>query len=139
RTDYINCYFPSNELQCFFVPSPSLNCARKKERRGLSLTTQQLLTPHQSQYFAWLLTRRAAGDSVESLAPTLVDSQVDLNPHQVEAALFACRKTALLRDVNERNLGHFEQEVQKLDAWADALKLGLEQDIKEIDREIKEV
>lgn len=50
-----------------------------------------LLTPHQSQYVAWLLTRRAAGDSVESLASTLVDSQVDLNPHQVEAALFACR------------------------------------------------
>ncbi|TAH44604.1 MAG: DEAD/DEAH box helicase [Betaproteobacteria bacterium] len=55
------------------------------------MTAQQLLTPHQSQYFAWLLTRRAAGDSVESLASTLVDSQVDLNPHQVEAALFACR------------------------------------------------
>lgn len=55
------------------------------------MRTQQLLTPHQSQYFAWLLTRRAAGDTVESLASTLVDSQVDLNPHQVEAALFACR------------------------------------------------
>ncbi|MBS1943373.1 MAG: DEAD/DEAH box helicase [Bacteroidetes bacterium] len=55
------------------------------------MTTQQPLTPHQSQYIAWLLTRRAAGDSVESLASTLVDSQVDLNPHQVEAALFACR------------------------------------------------
>lgn len=52
--------------------------------------TQQLLTPHQSKYYAWLLTRRAAGDSVESLAATLVDAQVDLNPHQVEAALFAC-------------------------------------------------
>ena len=49
------------------------------------------------------------------------------------------RKIALLRDVNERNLGYFEQEVQKLDAWADDLKLGLEQEIKEIDREIKEV
>ncbi|MCK6424024.1 MAG: DEAD/DEAH box helicase [Burkholderiaceae bacterium] len=49
-----------------------------------------LLTPHQRQYVAWLLTRRAGGDSVESLASTLVDSQVDLNPHQVEAALFAC-------------------------------------------------
>ena len=55
------------------------------------MTTQQLLTQHQSQYYAWLLTRRAAGDTVESLASTLVDSQVDLNPHQVEAALFACR------------------------------------------------
>lgn len=48
------------------------------------------LTPHQCLYYAWLLTRRQAGDSVESLATTLVDSQVDLNPHQVEAALFAC-------------------------------------------------
>jgi len=51
---------------------------------------QQSLTPHQRQYFAWLLTRRAAGDSVESLASTPVDSQVDLNPHQVDAALFTC-------------------------------------------------
>lgn len=48
------------------------------------------MTPHQSQYFAWFLTRRAASDSVDSLASTLVDSQVELNPHQVEAALFAC-------------------------------------------------
>jgi ERCC4-related helicase len=51
----------------------------------------KLLTPYQSQYYAWLLTRRAASDTVESLASTLVDSQVDLNPHQVEAALFACK------------------------------------------------
>lgn len=51
---------------------------------------QQVLTPYQSQYYAWLLTRRTASDTVESLASTLVDSQVDLNPHQVEAALFAC-------------------------------------------------
>jgi superfamily II DNA/RNA helicase len=52
---------------------------------------QPPLTPYQSQYVAWLLTRKAAGDTVESLASTLVDSQVDLNPHQVDAALFACR------------------------------------------------
>ncbi len=45
----------------------------------------------------------------------------------------------MLREINHRNLGYFEQEVQKLDAWADDLKLGLEQEIKEIDREIKEV
>jgi ERCC4-related helicase len=52
--------------------------------------TQPQLTPYQSQYYAWSLTRRAPSDTVESLASTLVDSQVDLNPHQVEAALFAC-------------------------------------------------
>ncbi len=49
------------------------------------------------------------------------------------------RKSALLQSISQRNLGYFEQEVQKLDAWADDLKLGLEQEIKEIDREIKEV
>ena len=45
------------------------------------------------------------------------------------------RKIILLREINQRNLGYFEQEVQKLDVWADDLKLGLEQEIKEIDRE----
>ena len=53
--------------------------------------SSNVLTAYQSQYYAWLLTRRAAGGTVESLASTLVDSQVDLNPHQVDAALFACR------------------------------------------------
>lgn len=114
--------------------------------------TQQILAPHPCQYFAWVLKRRAASDSVDSLASTLVDAQVDLNPHQVDAARFACRnplsrgviladevglgKTALLREINQRNLAYFELEVQKLDAWADDLKLGLEQEVKAIDREI---
>ena len=46
-------------------------------------------TPYQSQYIAWLLSRRMGADSADLLASTLVDAQVDLNPHQVEAALFA--------------------------------------------------
>lgn len=33
-----------------------------------------MLTPYQTQYYAWLLTRRTAGDTVESLASTLVDA-----------------------------------------------------------------
>jgi len=49
------------------------------------------LTLHQRLYWAWLLRRKAVSGSVESLASTLVDAQVDLNPHQVEAALFACQ------------------------------------------------
>lgn len=60
------------------------------------------LTPHHTKYFAHLLTRRCASDEVEKLAGTLVDAQVDLNPHQVEAALFAFRSPlstgALLAD-----------------------------------------
>jgi len=50
------------------------------------MSLEYFLTPHQSQYVAWQLTRQAASDSVESLASALVDSQVDLNPHQVEAS-----------------------------------------------------
>ncbi|KRV01807.1 DEAD/DEAH box helicase [Pseudomonas aeruginosa] len=49
------------------------------------------------------------------------------------------RKNQLLREINQRNMGYFEQEVAKLDAWADDLKLGLEQEIKAIDGEIKEL
>lgn len=49
----------------------------------------KLLTPNQSQYIAWLLSRRMGADSADMLATTLVDTQVDLNPHQVKAALFA--------------------------------------------------
>ncbi len=41
--------------------------------------------------------------------------------------------------VNTRNLGYFDAEVQKLDAWADDLKAGLENEVKELDREIKDV
>lgn len=48
-----------------------------------------IFTHYQSQFIAWLLSRRMGADSADLLASTLVDAQVDLNPHQVEAALFA--------------------------------------------------
>ena len=44
-----------------------------------------------------------------------------------------------ISEVNQRNLGYFDAEVHKLDAWADDLKVGLENEVKEVDREIKEV
>lgn len=49
------------------------------------------LTDYHAKYFAHDLTRRCASDSVEKLASVLSDAQVDLNPHQIEAALFAFR------------------------------------------------
>lgn len=49
------------------------------------------LTNFHAKYFAFELTKRVSSDSMEKLASTLVDAQVDLNPHQVEAALFAFR------------------------------------------------
>src|SRR5271166_6749346 len=62
----------------------------------------QNLTHYHAKYFAYELTKRCPSDSIEKLAGALVDAQVDLNPHQVEAALFAFRsplsKGALLAD-----------------------------------------
>jgi superfamily II DNA or RNA helicase len=49
------------------------------------------LTDYHAKYFAHELTKRCASDSVEKLASVLADAQVDLNPHQIEAALFAFR------------------------------------------------
>jgi superfamily II DNA or RNA helicase len=48
------------------------------------------------------------------------------------------RQQAIQRSVSERNARYFEAEAAKLDGWADDLKLGLEREIKEIDRQIKE-
>ncbi|TXH78877.1 MAG: DEAD/DEAH box helicase [Thiothrix sp.] len=59
-------------------------------------------TPHHAQYFAYELSKRSSSNSMQKLASTLVDAQVDLNPHQVEAALFAFQsplsKGAILAD-----------------------------------------
>jgi ERCC4-related helicase len=60
------------------------------------------LTDYHSQYFAHELTRRCPSDDAEKLAAVVAGAQVDLNPHQVDAALFAFRsplsKGALLAD-----------------------------------------
>jgi hypothetical protein len=46
-------------------------------------------SPHQLTFFAQQLTRRAASSSMEAMAGALMDAQVDLNPHQIDAAMFA--------------------------------------------------
>ncbi|MDR1281346.1 MAG: DEAD/DEAH box helicase family protein [Opitutaceae bacterium] len=61
-----------------------------------------ILTDYQAQFFAYELTRRCSSDSAEKLAGAVAGAQVDLNPHQVDAALFAFHsplsKGALLAD-----------------------------------------
>src|SRR5215831_17493718 len=49
------------------------------------------ITDFHAKYLAHELTKRCASDSMEKLTAALADAQVDLNPHQVEAALFAFR------------------------------------------------
>lgn len=66
------------------------------------LSATPTYSPHQLAYFAHQLTRRAAADSMDRMAGALLDAQVDLNPHQIDAALFATSnplsKGAILAD-----------------------------------------
>ena len=60
------------------------------------------LTEYHSKYFAYELTKRYSSNSLQKFTASLSDAQVDLNPHQVEAALFAFKsplsKGAILAD-----------------------------------------
>jgi len=141
------------------------------------------LTDYHAKYYAYELTRRCPSDRVERIASTLMDAQVDLNPHQVDAALFAFRsplsKGALLADevglgktieavivlaqkwaekkrkillimpsslrkqkevmgdISERNARFFEEEMDKLEKWAEDVKQSLEIKLKQLDVDIK--
>ena len=48
-------------------------------------------TPYHARFFAHELSRHYAGDTLEKISHALFDACVDLNPHQLEAALFAMR------------------------------------------------
>ena len=48
-----------------------------------------MLTPYHAKYFAHDLTKRYSSNNVEKFTASLANAQVDLNPHQVDAALFA--------------------------------------------------
>jgi ERCC4-related helicase len=60
------------------------------------------ITHHQAKFFAHELTRRWSSDSMGKFAAAVAGAQVDLNPHQVDAALFAFKSPfsngALLAD-----------------------------------------
>ena len=59
-------------------------------------------TSYHAKYFGNELTRRSGANGVEKLSVSLFDAAVDLNPYQIEAALFAFRsplsKGVLLAD-----------------------------------------
>lgn len=60
------------------------------------------ITPYHAKLFAYELTRKRAANDLGKFTATLQDARVDMNPHQVEAALFAFKsplsKGAILAD-----------------------------------------
>lgn len=84
-----------------------------------------MITPYQAKYYAYELLKRASSDSTEKFGATLMDAQVELNPHQVEAALFAFKspysKGAILAD--EVGLGKtIEAGILLSQQWAENKK-----------------
>ncbi len=79
------------------------------------------VTAYHSKFFAYDLTRRASS-GLDRLSMSLFDAAVDLNPHQIEAALFALEsplaKGALLAD--EVGLGKtIEAGIVLCQLWAE--------------------
>ena len=65
------------------------------------------------------------------------ESLLAASPNDLDAITHR-RQTEIQRTISTRNAQFFEAETDKLDGWADDLKLGLEREIKEMDRQIKE-
>lgn len=105
------------------------------------------------------LTTQAVGRSEESLLLAACDAEGNPLDADVAAKLFSLRGRvagecvdtgpsvlAAIRDdlrgvrldsLKARNEGFFEEEVDKLDRWAEDVKLGIERELRELDTEIK--
>jgi adenine-specific DNA-methyltransferase len=73
-----------------------------------------------------------------SLPATVTQPASPSADHPTLNKLTGERQDVIRRQISKRNADFFEIEVEKLDSWADDLKVGLEREIKEFDRQIKE-
>lgn len=48
-----------------------------------------MITRYHAKYYAQLLSQKSVGDNLQNLSQSLLNSAVDINPHQIDAALFA--------------------------------------------------
>ena len=50
-----------------------------------------MITNYHAKYYAQALLRKSTEDGIEKISRSLFDAAVDLNPHQIDAALFALK------------------------------------------------
>ena len=48
-----------------------------------------MITKYHTKYYTNLLTQKAVGGEFVTISQSLLSSSVDINPHQIDAALFA--------------------------------------------------
>jgi adenine-specific DNA-methyltransferase len=92
-----------------------------------------------------VVAMRESGEPLEDEAarrllslPGEISQGTLLQPPVALYRLVEMRETETRKDISQRNGRFFEAEAEKLEGWADDLKLGLERELKELDREIKE-
>lgn len=88
--------------------------------------------PLEEEVAARLLTLPGVSSTLQPAGQGPGEMEVSLNAQTQQ------HQTAIQRAISARNARFFEAEAEKLDGWADDLKVGLEREIKELDRQIKE-
>jgi adenine-specific DNA-methyltransferase len=73
-----------------------------------------------------------------SLPGEVIASARDASPPDLAAGMAKNRQVEIQAAIHARNQQFFEAETEKLEGWADDLKLGLERELKELDRQIRE-
>lgn len=97
-------------------------------------------TDYHAKYYAYELTKKCSSESLEKFAKTLFEAKVQLNPHQIDATLFAFKspfsKGAILAD--EVDLGKtIEAGIVISQYWAEDRKNSLEIALKRPNKDIK--
>ncbi len=70
--------------------------------------------------------------------PARVTGEASAPPPALLEEMATLRRSDIEKEIARRNMRHFEAESDKLDNWADDRKVGLEREIREIDRQIRE-
>lgn len=60
---------------------------------------------YHSKYFAYLLTLQKSAEDTDRLFQSIFNAQIDINPHQVEAALFAFKSPLFNRVILADEVG----------------------------------
>ena len=95
------------------------------------------LTLGESWAPTWMfITMGVVHIAVLALTFWLWGRSADEDDEQLDKLLSQQRKLKL-EEIESRNGRHFEEEVDKLDRWAEDIKLTLERELKELDTEIR--
>ncbi|MDO8511893.1 MAG: hypothetical protein Q7S57_01360 [bacterium] len=97
------------------------------------------ITAYHAKYFAYELTKKSPSDSLEKLSTLdaeIIQKNMDIDNEELRQK--EQEKIATLTSgIFERNSAFFEDEVDKLDKWAEDVKKSLEIELKRTDIDIK--